>query len=57
VIDVPGSTVTWTPTLEESRLIPEGLIAVYELEKRDSGTQEILISDGIEGMGGYNADA
>ena len=26
-IDVPGATVTWTPTLAESRLIPLGRVA------------------------------
>jgi hypothetical protein len=57
VMDVPASTVTWTPTVDESRLIPEGAIASYELERRISGGQEILVSGPIEGMGGINADA
>jgi hypothetical protein len=56
-IDVPGATVTWTPTLAESRLIPLGRVASYELERRISDTQEIVAWGQVEGLGGINADA
>ena len=56
-IDVPGATVTWTPTLAESRLIPLGRVASYELERRIGSAQEILAWGPVEGLGGVNADA
>ena len=56
-IDVPGATVTWTPTLAESRLIPLGRVASYELERRIGTAQEIVAWGLVEGLGGINADA
>ena len=56
-IDVPNATVTWTPTLAESRLIPLGRVASYELERRIGSAQEILAWGQVEGFGGINADA
>lgn len=55
-IDVPGATVTWTPTLAESRLIPLGRVSSYELERRIGSAQEILAWGQVEGLGGINAD-
>ena len=56
-IDVPGATVTWTPSLAESRLIPLGRVASYELERRIGAAQEIVAWGSVEGLGGINADA
>jgi hypothetical protein len=57
VIDVPGATITWTPSLAESRLIPLGRVASYELERRIGEAQEIVAWGQVEGLGGINADA
>lgn len=56
-IDISGATVTWTPSLAESRLIPLGRVASYELERRIGATQEIVAWGSVEGLGGINADA
>ena len=45
------------PTLAESRLIPLGRVANYELERRIGATQEIVAWGSVEGLGGINADA
>ena len=55
-IDVLEATVTWTPTLVESRLIPLGRVANYELERRIGAAQEIVAWGQVEGLGGINAD-
>jgi hypothetical protein len=56
VIDVSQATVTWTPSLVESRLIPLGRLASYELERRIGDDQEIVAWGQVEGLGGINAD-
>jgi len=56
-IDEGAATVTYTPSLAESRLVPLGRLASYELERRIDGAQEIVAWGQIEGLGGSNADA
>jgi hypothetical protein len=60
VVDVAGSTVTWTPSAAESRQIPTGRLATYELERRIGAgadeEQETWIVGAITGRGGLNDD-
>lgn len=48
--------ITWTPTPVESRLIPTGAKAKYELEVRNGASQEVVLVGTITGIGGLNAD-
>lgn len=58
--EVEGATVPvvyWTPTLEETRQIPLGRVADYEVERRVPGGEERTYVKGkVIGMGGKNND-
>lgn len=56
VVDLTANTVTWTPTLEESRLIPLGKVSPYELERRIGGSQRTWCEGRITGVGGLGDD-
>lgn len=47
----------WTPTLAQSRAVPAGRIAQYEIEQRVGETETTLFFGSITGLGGANADA
>lgn len=57
VTDSGQSEVTWTPTVAESRSIPLGPVAKYELEVRDGSSQRVFLTGTITGSGGLNDDA
>ena len=56
VLDERTSELTWTPTLAESRSIPIGPVAQYEIERRIGSFQEPFITGIINGKGGINDD-
>jgi predicted pyridoxine 5'-phosphate oxidase superfamily flavin-nucleotide-binding protein len=56
VVDAAASTLTWAITVAESRLIPEGRIADYEIERWIGNEQLTLISGKLIGLGGKNFD-
>jgi len=47
----------WTPTLAQSRAVPAGRVARYEIEQRVGETETTLFFGAITGLGGANADA
>lgn len=56
ISDALEAEVTWTPTPEQSRLIPVGEKAHYELEIRNGASQEVYLMGTITGIGGLNDD-
>lgn len=56
VIDPSISMLTWHYTIEQSRLLPKGRIARYELERRIMDTQQDWIAGRIVVDLGDNAD-
>jgi hypothetical protein len=54
--DPATSELTWTPTLAESRLVPAGRRATYEIERHIGGSQETWVVGSITGKGGFNDD-
>ncbi len=56
VLDPSNSSVTWTPTLAESRLIPLGRIGQYELECLSGPQQVTIVTGAVTGVGGLNND-
>lgn len=57
VTDVGSSQVTWAPSPAQSRQIPLGSKATYELEVRANSTEVVYLQGGITGIGGLNDDA
>lgn len=57
VVSAANGLVTWTPTIEESRLIPRGERATYELERRATGVERPLCAGRMRGLAGDNDDA
>lgn len=55
-IDLPTSIVSWTYTTVQSRLLPLGCIARYELERWITGTQQSVISGFVAVSPGANPD-
>lgn len=59
-VTVEGGTwtrVTWPRTLEQSRMIPIGQLASYEIEQVEpSGGQGLWLEGSVEGVGGINND-
>lgn len=51
-----GDRLLWTPTVDESRLIPPGRLVRAEIERRISGTQEPWGKFMLNGIGGFNLD-
>jgi len=57
LVDGPAGLVTWQPTPEDTRAIPEGRLSRYELEWRQSGGLQLtLLTGAITGVGGINDD-
>jgi hypothetical protein len=56
VIDLPNSKISWAPTLAETRLLPLGAVARYELERRKAGAQTKVVAGLISVSGGINPD-
>lgn len=54
--DITTGRVSWSPTLDESRLVPRGRKADYELERRMAGAQEPLAAGFVIALGGHNLD-
>ena len=54
--DSDNAEIMWTPTVEESRLIPQGRNTRYEVEVRYAGGQEVYLVGAITGLGGLNDD-
>lgn len=55
-VDTAAGTITWKPTLEESRAIPIGRLSSYELERRIAGDQRTWAIGDITGEGGLGDD-
>ncbi|MEZ0252621.1 MAG: hypothetical protein ACAH20_16940 [Methylobacteriaceae bacterium] len=55
-VDAATSQVTWTPTIGESRSIPPGRRARYELECRTGAEQVTIAAGSVTGAGGLNSD-
>ncbi len=56
VIDAGRRRFLWDRTIEQSRAIPFGRIARYEIEDRN-GSETTIFYGGINGLGGLNLDA
>ena len=58
--EIDGATVPvvyWTPTVAESRSIPAGRIARYEVERRvPDGEHRTYVQGYVVGVGGVNSD-
>lgn len=56
LLDVNTSEITWIPTPAESRAIPVGIKAKYELEVWNGDSEIVYMMGTIEGVGGINDD-
>lgn len=54
--DIGEAEITWQPTAEETRLIPIGAKATYELEVWNGGYEIVYMLGTITGIGGINDD-
>jgi hypothetical protein len=54
--DLANAEITWAPTAAQTRLIPIGDKASYELEVRNAGTEIVYMLGTITGIGGLNDD-
>lgn len=52
----PQATISWRPTLEQTRDLPDGRQATYELERIASGEQRTLVEGFVVVEGGINGD-
>lgn len=52
-----GDALRWSPSLAESRAIPQGRVARYEIEQRIGDVETTLFFGDVTGLGGVNADA
>ena len=57
VLDAGAGTLAWSPGLAESRAVPAGRIATYEIEQRAEGAETTIIFGTLAGLGGLNLDA
>ncbi|HWJ72420.1 MAG TPA: hypothetical protein VNX29_04560 [Kaistia sp.] len=55
IVDTVGRRFIWRRTVAESRLIPEGRVAQYEIEDHRGGEETIFYGT-ITGLGGLNLD-
>ncbi|WP_264045539.1 hypothetical protein [Methylobacterium flocculans] len=55
-VDSTTSTVTWTPSLAESRAIPLGRLSRYEIELRDGDLQITIVAGSVTGVDSLNDD-
>ena len=56
IFDPANSILAWNYTIGESRLIPKGSVARYELERWLGGSQRTFIGGPVVVSGGLNAD-
>jgi hypothetical protein len=56
-IGADPARLEWTPTLAQSRAVPAGRVAQYEIEERIGAVEATLFAGSISGLGGVNADA
>ena len=57
VLDTAASTLTWNPVLADTRTLPSGRIARYEIERRfANNSQEPLAMGFVLVTGGLNSD-
>lgn len=56
VVDLVTSIATWTPTVAETRSIPLGSLAEYELERWIGAEQKTLVAGNVMAQGGKNID-
>lgn len=56
VLNAEAGTLTWSPGPAETRLVPEGRVARYELELRAGGVETTLFFGAMTGLGGANLD-
>ncbi|SHF06088.1 hypothetical protein SAMN02745157_1543 [Kaistia soli DSM 19436] len=56
IVDTVARKFIWSRTLAESRMIPFGRIAQYEIEDRDGGETTIFYG-AVNGLGGLNLDS
>lgn len=54
--DDDGGVLTFAPTLAETRLLPVGRVARYEIERRIDGTQVTLVEGWVEVEDGLPGD-
>jgi hypothetical protein len=54
--DIVNAEIEWAPTNEETRLIPKGAKATYELEVWNGDTEIVYLTGTITGAGGINDD-
>jgi hypothetical protein len=55
--NIGEAELAWVPTVEETRLVPEGVAkSRYELEIWNAGTQIVYLLGTITGLGGINDD-
>lgn len=56
ITDPIEAEVEWQPTTSETRLIPKGTKAQYELEVRNGADEAVYMIGKITGIGGINDD-
>lgn len=56
VSDPTEAEITWTPTADDTRLIPVGAKSQYELEVWNGDTEIVYMMGTITGLGGINDD-
>lgn len=56
IIDLAQATLTWKQTVDETRLLPLGSLAYYEIERRIADKQGNLASGKVNVRGGRNND-
>lgn len=54
--DIAEAEVAWVPTVDDTRLIPVGAKARYELEVWNAGAQVVYLLGTVTGIGGLNDD-
>lgn len=55
--DAEAGTLSWIPNPAQSRLVPEGRVARYEIEQRRLGAETTIFFGTLTGIGGANFDA
>jgi hypothetical protein len=54
---VSNSRATIQMTVAQSRVIPEGPLTTYEIQRTDNGREEVFLMGTLIGEGGVNTDA
>lgn len=56
VVDESVAQLQWTPTIAETRTLPLGRLAKYEVERRIDGNQQTIAAGFVIVEGGLNSD-